>query len=286
MIRIIIGDGNAIAREGLRVILSGLPGIVLAGEARNQAETYQLARLGSWDVLLYDIGSPGRETGVEFVRELSRNCKAGAVLILSMYPEDPYAIHVLRAGAAGYLLKDATADELVNAVRKVASGQTCISSEVARMMVRQLKGSDLQLHEKLSEREFEVLASLGAGHTPTQIARRLTLSPKTIGTYRTRVLQKMFVKTTAELMMYAIQHGLVPGLNPYGMESRIRGESGAAMPDTRDGRMTAVHPTGLEITAPMTYALLCSCGTVCNSLEGENTTSAPALEPLARQSAQ
>jgi DNA-binding NarL/FixJ family response regulator len=229
MIRVLIADGNAITREGVKLILSGSADIRIAGEARSQTEAFQLARPGGWDVLLFDIATPGRGTGVEFLRELRRSGEVGAVLILSMYPEDPYAVHALKAGARGYLLKNALPDELINAVRKVAAGEMCISPRVVELMVRRLHGESEQLHEILSEREFEVLANLGAGRTPAQIARRLALSAKTISTYRSRVLQKLSVTTTAELMFYAIQHGLVPELNPYGVDRKPpSAESGAS----------------------------------------------------------
>jgi DNA-binding NarL/FixJ family response regulator len=225
MIRVIIADGNAITREGVKVILSKYPDILVAGEAGNQLEAFQLACRGGWDVLLFDIATSGRDTGLEFLRELRRNDlrykdNAGAVLILSMYPEDPYAVHALKAGALGYLRKDALPDELVNAIRKVAAGEMCISARVAQLMVRRLNSACNQPHEILSAREFEVLANLGAGRTPAQIARRLAVSAKTIGTYRTRLLQKLSMKSTAELMFYAIRHGLVPELNPYGVDRR------------------------------------------------------------------
>lgn len=229
MTRVIVADGNAITREGVKVILSKYPDILAAGEARSQLEAFQLVWRGGWDVLLFDLATPGRDTGIEFLRELKRSDlrhkgKAGAipggVLILSMYPEDPYAVHALKAGALGYLRKDVTPDELVNAVRKVATGEVCIGPRVAQLMVRRLNSACNQPHEILSAREFEVLANLGAGRTPAQIARRLAVSAKTIGTYRTRLLQKLSMKSTAELMFYAIQHGLVPELNPYGIDRK------------------------------------------------------------------
>lgn len=225
MIRVIVADGNAITREGVKVILSKYPDILVAGEARSQLEAFQVVCRGGWDVLLFDLATPGRDTGIEFLRELKRNNlrykgRAGAVLILSMYPEDPYAVHALKAGALGYLRKDATPDDLVNAVREVATGEVCIGPRVAQLMVRRLNSACSQPHETLSAREFEVLANLGAGRTPAQIARRLAVSAKTIGTYRTRLLQKLSMKSTAELMFYAIQHGLVPELNPYGVDRK------------------------------------------------------------------
>jgi len=213
VVRVLVVDPNSIQREGVKLVFSRTHDIQPVGEAGNLSEALQLIRRSGWEVLLFDIATPGSSTGLEFLRERKacREC-SGAVLVFTMFPENPYAVYSLKAGAAGYLSKQATAEELVSAVRRVSRGEMAVSSDTARLMVQRLSHNREFLHESLSEREFEVLVNLGAGRTPAQIAELLAISPKTISTYRARILEKLGMKATSELVYYALQHGLVPGL--------------------------------------------------------------------------
>ncbi|NOT61835.1 MAG: response regulator transcription factor [Acidobacteria bacterium] len=208
MAKIIIADDHAIVRSGLRQILSNEPDLEVAGEAQSGAEVLELIRKGSWDVLVLDIGLPGR-SGVEVLRDVKRECPKLPVLILSVYPEDQYAVRAIKAGAAGYLNKDSAPDELVKAIRKVLRGGKYISEAVADRLIMALdEDADLPPHELLSDREYQVLCMIASGQTLSEIAEAIALSPKTISTYRARLLEKMRMNNNAELTHYAIKHNL------------------------------------------------------------------------------
>jgi DNA-binding NarL/FixJ family response regulator len=212
MTRILIADDHAIVRSGLRQILINEQDLEVAGEARNGAEVFDLIRREPWDVLVLDVGMPGR-SGIETLREVKRERPDLPVLILSIYPEDQYAVRAIKAGASGYLTKDSAPDELVKAIRKVLRGGKYISEAVADQLILALENdADLPPHDLLSEREYQVLCLIASGKTVSEIADQLSLSVKTISTYRARTLEKMRMKTNAELTHYAIKNNLtLPG---------------------------------------------------------------------------
>jgi DNA-binding NarL/FixJ family response regulator len=212
MINILIADDHAIIRQGLRHIVAGQSDMAVVGEADNGSEVLRLVRTQTSDVLVLDINMPGR-SGVELLSEVKRLRPQLPVLILSMYPEEQLAVRLLKAGAAGYLNKESAPEELVKAVRKVSAGGKYVSPSLAETLASDLQaGQDRLPHEALTDREFQVLCQLAAGKTVSQIADQLLLSVKTISTYRARLLEKMHMHNTAELMSYAIRHGLADTL--------------------------------------------------------------------------
>ncbi len=196
-------------RQGLKLILADRFKRAVFGEARNTQEA--LARVGKekWDVAVLDVTMPGR-SGLEALKEMKRLRPQMPVLVLSMHPEDQFAVRMLKAGAAGYLTKESAGNELVGAIEKVVGGGRYISSSLAERMAAYLD-LDVQKapHERLSDREFLVLRMIASGKTVSQIARELYLSVKTISTYRARVLEKMDMQNNAELTHYTLQKGLV-----------------------------------------------------------------------------
>jgi DNA-binding NarL/FixJ family response regulator len=206
--KILIADDHAIVRRGLRHILAEEFSRLEVGEARNAQEALRLARERTWDIIVLDISMPGR-SGVEVLKELKQVCPKTPVLILTGHPEEQYAIRVLRAGAAGYMNKETTPDHLIAAVRKVRGGGRYISAALAELLAVSLGGDSARMpHEDLSDREYQVLCMIASGKTVGQIAGELVLSVKTISTYRARVLEKMGMKTSAELTHYAIRNNL------------------------------------------------------------------------------
>lgn len=179
------------------------------GEARNAHEALTRASKEKWDVMILDITMPGR-SGLEVLREIKRMRPKLPVLVLSMHPEDQFAVRLLKAGAAGYLTKESAGDELVGAIEKVVAGGRYVSPALAERMASYLD-IDVQKppHERLSDREFLILRMIGSGKTVSQIAKELSLSVKTISTYRARLLEKMDMKNNAEVTHYAIQNQLV-----------------------------------------------------------------------------
>ncbi len=209
MIRVLIADDHAILRRGLIEILArGLKDAV-CGEAENAEQTLAQVQGHNWDLVILDLSMPGR-SGIDVLVDLKRLRPKLPVLILSMHAEDQYAKRVLRAGASGYLNKDSAPEELIKAVRKALAGGRYVSPALAEMLALDLgRGGDQALHEGLSDRELEVLRLLGSGKTITQIAELLHLSVSTVSTYRARILEKMNLTTTAELMNYALRNHLV-----------------------------------------------------------------------------
>lgn len=208
MIRILVADDHAIVRRGLKQIVMEESDLEVAGEAQNSQEVLDLIRRQTWDVVVLDINMPGRG-GIETLREIRRDHPGLPVLILSVAPEDQYAVRAIRAGAAGYLSKDSIPEELVTAIRKVLRGGRYISDAVAEQLAIALdRESDRAPHELLSDREYQVLCLIASGKTISEIARELALSVKTASTYRARILDKMQMKTSAELIRYAIRNGL------------------------------------------------------------------------------
>ena len=209
MIRIAVADDHPVFRAGVRQILADEPTITISGEASTGAELRALVEQLEIDVVLLDITMPDTLfPGI--LNELRARRPAARVLILSMHAEEEFAIRALRAGAGGYLSKDRSPEELVIAIKKVAGGGKYVTASLAEKMGDMLgNGFVMAPHERLSDREYQVLCLLGAGRSVTQVAGELRLSPKTIGTHRTRILGKMRLRTNAELIRYVVEHGLI-----------------------------------------------------------------------------
>jgi two-component system, NarL family, invasion response regulator UvrY len=210
VIRILLVDDHAVVRRGVRDILSEALGKVAFGEASKPSEAMQKIEEEDWDVVILDISLPGRG-GLDTLREIKRAKPTLPVLVLSMHAEDHYALRALRAGAAGYVNKESAAEDLSGAVRKVLAGGTHVSVRLAETLARSLRtdASSRPAHDRLSDRELEVLRGLAGGKTVKQIGIELSLSEKTVSTYRTRLLEKMQMHTNAELIQYALREGLV-----------------------------------------------------------------------------
>jgi len=196
-------------RQGLKLILADHFKKAVFGQARNATEALARIAKENWDVLVLDITMPGR-SGLEILQDVKRLRPKLPVLVLSMHPEDQFAVRMLKAGAGGYMTKESADEELVGAIQKVVSGGRYISPSLAERMASYLS-VDVQKapHERLSDREFQVLRMIASGKTVSQIGLELSLSVKTISTYRARVLEKMDMKNSAELTHYAVQHNLV-----------------------------------------------------------------------------
>jgi DNA-binding NarL/FixJ family response regulator len=208
MMRILIVDDHAVVREGVKRILDDMEGAILVGEASDGQELLVQATPKTWDVVLLDISMPGRN-GLDALRQLKSLQPTLPVLVFSMHPEQQYAVRAFKAGAAGYLTKDSLAEELVTAVRKVVAGRRYVSTALAEYLALEVaRDSATPPHTKLSDRELQVLCMLGSGNTVTSIAAELSLSVKTISTYRRRILGKMHFRTNAELIRYAVDHKL------------------------------------------------------------------------------
>ncbi len=208
MIKILIADDHAIVREGLKQILSETSDIVAAGEASNGQEVLKKIWENNYDMVLLDISMPGR-SGLDILKQLKKEKPRLHILVLSMHPEEQYAIRVLKGGASGYLTKESTPHELITAIRTVSKGRKYVSSSLAERLACYLEiKPEEPLVEVLSDREYEVLRMIASGKTVKEIAEELSLSIKTISTYRTRILEKMGMKNNAQLIHYAIQNRL------------------------------------------------------------------------------
>ena len=209
MTRILLVDDHAVVRDGVKRMFDEKAGVVSFGEADSPAAALKLAEEQEWDIVMLDI-TLGHRSGLEALKDLRKVRPRLPVLILSMHSEEQYARRAFRAGASGYLTKDCTREELLGAVQKVISGSKYVSPALAEKLVEDLeRGSDGPPHESLSDREFEVLRMIASGKTVSEIAELIALSDKTISTYRARILEKMGMKTNAELTHYAIQNKLV-----------------------------------------------------------------------------
>ena len=209
MLRILIADDHAIVRRGLRQILAAESDITEIGEAHDVAATLDRLRQQPWDLLVLDIAMPGGG-GLVALQTIKHEFPRLAILMLSMYSERQYAIRSFKAGALGYLTKESAPEELVVAIRKVLSGGKYISAALAEQLADALGGEpDQPPHAALSDRELQVLCLIASGQTPTEIAAELSLSVKTISTYRERILQKMSLSTNAELTYYAVRNHLI-----------------------------------------------------------------------------
>ncbi len=209
MTRVLIADDHEIVRRGLKDLLTDAFGKIKVGESRTAGETLELARREPWDIVLLDINMPGR-SGLEVLADLKRVRPNVPVLVLSASPEQDYALRVLKLGASGYLTKQSASDELLAAIRKSLAGGKYVTATLAEKLAAQLSGEVSGApHEALSNRELQVLRLIASGRTIKEIAAELSLSEKTIGTYRARISEKLRLATNVELTRYALQHKLV-----------------------------------------------------------------------------
>jgi DNA-binding NarL/FixJ family response regulator len=209
MIRVAIADDHPIVREGLRRIVSEDGGISVVGEASSAVELFRLLSSAPIDVVLLDVSMPGN-TFVDTLKDLRRVHPSVKVLVISAHPEDQWAMRSLQAGAAGYLTKDHSPEQLVLAIRRVARGGKYVSETMAERLAGMVDTARTRApHETLSDREFEVLRALGSGMMVKDVAAQLRLSAKTVSTYRTRLLDKMGLKTKADLVRYVVLHELL-----------------------------------------------------------------------------
>jgi DNA-binding NarL/FixJ family response regulator len=209
MIRVLVADDHRVVREGVKRILADTPDMRVSGEAGNGREAFAKVVKQNWDVVLLDLSMPGKG-GLEVLHDLKRLRPQLPVLVFSVHTGGQYAMRAFKAGAVGFLPKDSLAQELVTALRKVAHGGRYVSAALAEQLVFEVtRKSDQPLHSELSDREYQVLCLLAAGNAVSDIAQELALSVKTISTYRTRILSKLNLKSSAELIRYAIRHQLV-----------------------------------------------------------------------------
>ncbi len=209
MIQVILCDDHALIRRGIRDTLADAADIEVVGEAGDYGELRGLLRTTRCDVLVLDINLPGR-SGLDVMHELKDEASPVRVLVVSMYPEDQYAIRALRAGAFGYVNKGGDPQLIVQAVRTVAQGRKYVTPEIAQMLVESLTAPVVENpHDRLSDRELQTLVLIASGKRLSDIAEALTLSPKTVSVYRARVLEKLGLQNNSELTVYAIRNGLV-----------------------------------------------------------------------------
>jgi two-component system invasion response regulator UvrY len=214
MIRVLVADDHTIVREGLKQILARSGDLVVAGEAANGNDVLRMVREHEWDVLVTDMSMPGRN-GLELIKLVKTARPKLPVLVLSMYGEEQFAVRAIRAGASGYLNKESASDQLVNAIRKIAGGGVYVSAAVSEALLRNVRDGERRLpHEQLSDRELQVLQLIVGGRSVNDIAVQLNLSPKTVSTHKTRLLEKMNMSNQAELIRYAIAHGLSDAAPP------------------------------------------------------------------------
>jgi DNA-binding NarL/FixJ family response regulator len=209
VIKVLVADDHAVVRRGLRDILAQTGDILVGGEAATAHDVRRLVREQRWDVVVLDISLP-EGNGLDLTADIRRERPETPVLILTVHSEKQYAIRAIKAGAAGFLTKESAPDKLIDAVRKIAGGGRYVSAELAETLASVLAGeAPGQPHDRLSDREFEILKMLASGQTVSQVAQALALSVKTVSTHRTRLLKKMNMKTNAELTHYAVRNGLV-----------------------------------------------------------------------------
>jgi len=209
MIRVLIADDHTIVREGLKQILADNPSIEVTGEASSGIEVIKKINEKYFDVVVLDISMPG-QNGLDTLKQIKYMKPATSVLILSMHPEEQYAIRSIKAGASGYLTKDSASEELITAIQKISEGRRYITSSLAEKLASALTADTKKMpHENLSDREYQVLCLIASGYTVTQISKRLSLSIKTVSTYRSRLLTKMNMENNSQITHYAIKYNLV-----------------------------------------------------------------------------
>lgn len=207
--RLLVADDHAVVRKGMIQMLLDCPDLSVEGEAASGPELLEQVQWGEWDAVVTDLNMPG-SNGIDLVKQLRALRPRLPILVLSVHPEDQYALRLLKAGVAGYMTKESVPEELVMAIRRVCSGGRYISPTLAEQLMGAF-GEDVErpMHERLSDREFQVLRLMAAGLAPTEISEQLGLSVKTVSTYRTRILEKFDMHSSAELVRYALQMGLV-----------------------------------------------------------------------------
>lgn len=209
MIRVLLADDHAIVRAGLKEILADTGDITVAGEATNGQEVMERVRGQDYDVAVLDMSMPGR-SGIELIKQVKDEKPRLRILILTMHSEQQYAVRALKAGASGFLTKEAAAEQLVAAIRKIAGGGAYVSPETAeRLVLDAAPRAEAAPHTLLSDREFQVLQMIAGGKTVGEIAKKLSLSVKTVSTHKTRILHKMGLTNQAELIRYALEHKLL-----------------------------------------------------------------------------
>ncbi len=209
MINVLIADDHALIREGLKKILNGEPDMTLVGEANNVVELFKVLERLAVNIVLLDISMPG-ESGLDALKELRQKYPRMPVLILSIHPEQRFAVRALKAGASGYIMKQSAVEELVQAIRKVVGGGKYVSASLAEQLATELDNeSGKALHETLSDREFQVMRLIAAGKKSGDIAEELSVSLSTVNTYRSRIFEKMKMRSNVELTRYAIENGLI-----------------------------------------------------------------------------
>lgn len=209
MLKILIADDHVIIREGLKKIIDDSFDMKVVDEASNGQEVFDKVRENDYDGVVLDISMPGK-SGLEILKDIKAEKPELPVLVLSMYPEEQYAVRVLKAGASGYLTKESAPDELISALQKITKGRKYVSSTLAELLAFDIgSNTNKQPHEILSDREFQVMCMIALGKTVKEIGEELLLSVKTISTYRARVLDKMNMKNNSQLTHYAIQNKLV-----------------------------------------------------------------------------
>lgn len=208
-INVLIADDHAIVRQGLKQILSETEDLHVAGEADDGADALRLARSQDWNVFLLDVTMPNRN-GIDTLKQLKKEFPRLPVLILSMHPEEQYAVRAIKSGASGYLTKQSAPELLVTAIRQVAAGKKFISPSLAERLAEAITDdSDKPPHENLSDREYEVFILIASGKTLTQIAEQLSLSVATVSTYRARIIEKTNLRSNAEMIRYGLERALV-----------------------------------------------------------------------------
>lgn len=211
MIQVVLADDHAIIRDGLKQIISFVSDMSVAGEAENGDEVLKNVRNLRFDVLVLDMSMPGK-SGIALIQQVKAIKPELPILVLSMHQQSQYAVQAIRAGASGYITKNAASTQLIEGIKKVASGGTFVSPLVADKLIKQMHRPATDLpHTKLTPREFQIFQMLVEGHTVNDISRTLTLSNKTISTHKANILQKMEIPTTASLVYYALKHGLIEG---------------------------------------------------------------------------
>ena len=209
MIRIVIADDHTLMREGLKRIFEGNDEITVVGDAIDGFSVISQVRKGGFDMLLLDLSMPGR-SGIDLIRQIRTEAPKLPILVLTMYEEEQYAVRSIRAGAQGYLTKESAGDQLVNAIKKVASGRPYISMEVAEQLALGIMTPEKEMpHTQLSDREFEVFNLLASGKSITDIGAQLHLSVKTVSTHKSRILTKMGMHSLAEIVQYAVTQNLL-----------------------------------------------------------------------------
>jgi len=209
MIKILIADDHAVVREGLKQIISETSDMIVADEADNGQDVLDKVSEQNFDVVLLDITMPGR-SGLDVLKQLKSKKPKLPVLMLSVHPEEQYAVRTLKSGADGYLTKGSATDELIAAIRKISQGKKYISSSLAEKLAFDLDlDHEKPRHEMLSDREYQVMSMIASGKSVKEIADELSLSVQTISTYRSRILEKMKMKNNAEIIYYAVKQGLV-----------------------------------------------------------------------------